>query len=200
MNKEIREPKQQRAIQKKEEIIKAAYKVFSDVGYYNTNTADIAKKASVSTGIVYDYFKDKKDIFFYVIKIYINDVKAPIMEFINSIKCPLDYEKLANDMLDLTISIHKSNANLHNVLHSFADTHDDINEEFIALENEITHLGAQKLNDLDSNSTNSTEKVHFIMDVVQSFAHELLYDRHDYINYDAMKQFVINSIVNTLKA
>jgi len=60
MGNEIREPRQERAKLKKDAIIKAAYKIFSEVGYYNTNTADIAKAAKVSTGIVYGYFKDKK--------------------------------------------------------------------------------------------------------------------------------------------
>ena len=57
----IREPRQERSIDKKNKIIETAYEVFSTVGYYNTNTADIAKKAGVSTGIVYGYFKDKRE-------------------------------------------------------------------------------------------------------------------------------------------
>ena len=59
----IREPKQKRAIEKKEKIIDAGFELICKNGYYNTNTAEIAKKAGVSTGIVYQYFKDKYDIF-----------------------------------------------------------------------------------------------------------------------------------------
>ena len=62
MEKEIRQPIQQRSIDKKERIIKAAYELFSSEGYHGTITSDIAKKAGVSTGIVYGYFKDKRDI------------------------------------------------------------------------------------------------------------------------------------------
>ena len=36
--------------------------LFCEKGYYRTNTAEIAKAAGVSTGIVYSYFHDKKDI------------------------------------------------------------------------------------------------------------------------------------------
>ena len=59
----IREPKQQRAIEKKEKIIEVGFDLICKNGYYNTNTAEIAKGADVSTGIVYQYFKDKNDIF-----------------------------------------------------------------------------------------------------------------------------------------
>lgn len=190
MENAIREPKQSRSIKKKEEIIKAAYYVFSDVGYYNANTADIAKKAKVSTGIVYSYFKDKRDILFYVIKIYIDDVTKPIEDFINSVNEPINIDSFLDDVIDLTISVHKKNANLHNILHSLADTHNDINEEFMVLEEKITYLGTTKLKAVGVNPTNLIEKVHLAMDMVQSFAHEYLYDNHEYIDYDAMRKDV----------
>ena len=50
---EIREPVQKRSIEKKEKIIKAGFDLICEKGYYNTNTAEIAKKAGVCTGIVY---------------------------------------------------------------------------------------------------------------------------------------------------
>ena len=198
MDTSIREPRQDRAIKKKEAIINAAYKVFSKVGYYNTNTADIAKAAGVSTGIVYSYFKDKRDILFYVIKIYIKDVKAPIIDYINNLNGPIDAKDLAASLIDLTTKIHHTNANLHNILHSLADTQSDINDEFMALESEITIIGANKLQELGFKN-NLTDKVHVIMDIVQSFAHEYLYDKHDYINYNNMKELVCSCIINLLE-
>lgn len=199
MDKGIREPRQDRAIKKKEAIIKAAYEVFSDVGFYNTNTADIAKKAGVSTGIVYDYFNDKKDILFYVIKIYIDDVKAPIIKYLDSLSSPIDVDNLVDGIIDLTINVHKINANIHNVLHSLADTHNDINDEFLELESAITDIGVQKLIEFGFENKNLKEKVHLIMDMVQSYAHEYLYDNHDYINYDSMKSYVAKAIKTILE-
>ena len=67
---EIREPIQKRSIEKKEKIIQAGFELICEKGYYNTNTAQIAKAAGVSTGIVYSYFKDKHDILIEGIKIY----------------------------------------------------------------------------------------------------------------------------------
>ena len=46
MAQEVREPKQERSIEKKNKIVQAGYELFSQVGYYNTNTAQIAKKRS----------------------------------------------------------------------------------------------------------------------------------------------------------
>ena len=55
---EIREPIQKRSIEKKEKIIKSGFELICKDGYHNTDTSKIAKKAGVSTGIIYQYFKD----------------------------------------------------------------------------------------------------------------------------------------------
>lgn len=79
MAQDIREPKQERSIEKKNRIVQAGFELFSKVGYYNTNTAEIAKLAGVSTGIVYGYFKDKRDILLDVLEIYVNTAFAPVL-------------------------------------------------------------------------------------------------------------------------
>ena len=76
----VREPRQTRSIEKKNKIIEAGYELFSEVGYYGTNTAEIAKRAGVSTGIVYGYFQDKRDILICVLEIYINNVFDPFLK------------------------------------------------------------------------------------------------------------------------
>ena len=61
---EIRQPIKRTSIDKKQKIIKSGLKSnFSEKGYYNTTTVEIAKIAGVSTGIIYNYFKDKKTYF-----------------------------------------------------------------------------------------------------------------------------------------
>ena len=57
MEEMIREPRQKRAIEKKNKIIEAGFQLICQNGYYNTNTKEIALEAGVSTGIVYQYFK-----------------------------------------------------------------------------------------------------------------------------------------------
>ena len=74
----IRDPKQQRAIEKKEKIIESGFKLICEKGYYNINTAQIAKKAGVSTGIVYQYFKDKYDIFITALEKYGDEVSNKV--------------------------------------------------------------------------------------------------------------------------
>ena len=195
MDKGVRQPVQRRSIDKKERIIKAAYELFSTNGYYSTVTSDIAKAAGVSTGIVYGYFKDKRDILFYVIKIYVKEIASPIMEYISSLSAPVSIESMMRDVVDLTEKMHKQNANLHNILHSLAFTESDINEEFLRLEDHVTISASKKLRELGCNAEHLEEKVHLSMNLIQSYAHESIYDKHDYIDYNAMKESVIQALV-----
>ena len=196
MEKKIREPIQSRSIDKKNKIIEAAYEVFSTVGYYNTNTAEIAKKAGVSTGIIYGYFKDKKDILFYVIDIYIKRVASPCMEYVQNLKAPLDIREVITTLLDLTTKIHKQNANLHNTLHSLTASDEEIRAKFISLEDHITLNATERFASLGLKAENLTEKVHIAMNLIQSFSHECVYDRHEYIDYDKMRTVTIDMICN----
>lgn len=58
------EPQQRRAIETREKLISAAVELFNEKGFYDTTTKDISKKAGVSVGIFYNYFKDKSRIYY----------------------------------------------------------------------------------------------------------------------------------------
>lgn len=195
MEREVREPKQERSIEKKNKILKAGYELFSNVGYYNTNTAQIAKQAGVSTGIVYGYFKDKRDILLDVLALYVEQAFSPVLELIDRLEAPINYYVLAKDVLDSAITIHRNNAKIHEALHSMSHCDEAVNDRFIKLEDEITLQISNKLASFGADSPNLTERVHFAMDVVQSFAHEYIFDNHTYIDYDAMRTIVENTLV-----
>lgn len=195
MAQDIREPKQERSIEKKNRIVKAGFELFSQVGYYNTNTAEIAKRAGVSTGIVYGYFKDKRDILLDVLEIYVKEAFAPVLNMINNLTAPVNFEDIIQHVLDGAIEIHKKYANIHEALHSLSHSDEAVNNKFISLEDEITLAIANKLADLGVKKDNLTERIHFAMDIVQSFSHEFVYDHHTYIDYDAMRTIVQNTLV-----
>ena len=76
---EIREPVQQRSIEKKQNIIKEGFNLICSYGYHNINTAQIAKAAGVSTGIIYNYFEDKHDILLAGIEMYTEELFFPLL-------------------------------------------------------------------------------------------------------------------------
>ena len=197
---EIRQPKQERSIETKNKIINSAYKLFSEVGYHSTTTALIAKNAEVSTGIVYGYFLDKRAILLDVLELYINKVFQPINAIFDNITLPVDFSKIIEESVKKTIEIHQENAQMHTTLHSLTGTDEEVNRRFVELEDNLTKQIAEKLTALGLKISNLNEKIHLAMNVIQSFAHESVYDMHDYIDYPAMQKIVCQLLVNLFKS
>lgn len=190
MQKEIRQPVQQRSIETKRKIIKAGYALFSKNGFFKTNTAQIAKEAQVSTGIVYGYFNDKKDILKEVINEYITQVYDPVFALLDNIGKKEDVEKLIKDVLILAEELHKNSSDIHRELESVAQSDEEINKTFVDLQDQVTLRFVEKLKSLNyKNITN--ENIHLAMNLIESYVHEVVYDKHLYINYDKLKQNVI---------
>ena len=174
----------------KRKIIKAGYALFSKNGFFKTNTAQIAKEAQVSTGIVYGYFNDKKDILKEVINEYITQVYDPVFALLDNIGKKEDVEKLIKDVLILAEELHKSSSDIHRELESVAQSDEEINKTFVDLQDQVTLRFVEKLKSLNyKNITN--ENIHLAMNLIESYVHEVVYDKHLYINYDKLKQNVI---------
>ncbi len=196
MKKSVREPRQERSIEKKKRIVDAGYELFSEVGYYGTNTAEIAKRAGVSTGIVYGYFKDKKDILICVLEIYLNEVYEPISAMLDKLTSPVDYEKVIPHVLEATIKTHKKKYKIHEALHSLAGSDSEVNAEFIALEDKLTTRIYERLAALGENTENLKEKIHFAMGTIQDYCHEYVFDKHEYIDYSVLEKMVVTAITH----
>ena len=194
MAESIREPKQKRSIEKKQRIIDAGYTLFAEKGYFNTNTAEIAKLAGVSTGIVYGYFHDKRDILLEAMEIYIKNVFTPIFSLFDGIES-LDFQKILISAIDLVIRAHRSNAAMHTTLHALSSEDDLVAGRFAALEEEMTKSISDRLAELGYPKTALYEKVHAAMGLIQSLAHEEVYDQHAYIDYAVMRDLVTEMLV-----
>lgn len=193
--KGVRIPKQERSIEKKNKIISAGYELFSEVGYYKTNTAEIAKRAGVSTGIVYGYFRDKKDILVEVIDIYMAKVLAPLFDTFNELPTPLDFHSIIPRVIEFAVDTHKSNAEIHEALHAMTSSDKEVNEKFLSLEDNMAETIAKSLEKAGYTGNSLPEKVHIAINLVQSFAHEYIYDKHPYIDYDNMRALLIDMLV-----
>lgn len=108
----IREPQQQRAIETKEKLKKAALKMFSKKGYHKTNSKDIAKEAGVAVGSFYAYYKDKKELFIDILEEHFRFQDELIIEKANEIKASGNF------------SIEKKKEFLRFIVKNIFDVHD----------------------------------------------------------------------------
>ena len=135
---EIREPIQKRSIETKDKIIEAVFELICNDGYYNTNTAKIAKKAGVSTGIVYQYFKDKRDIFLVGLEKYADHIFYPMLNMTDINFEKKDLAKVIKDMINRFISNHKLSAIAHEEITAMTHSDKDVAFYFYKREMDIT--------------------------------------------------------------
>ncbi len=195
----IREPKQQRAIEKKEKIIEAGFNLICKNGYYNTNTAEIAKAAGVSTGIVYQYFKDKYDILIEGLEKYGDDIFFPMPNDISFKFNKSDFNQLIRKMIKYYISNHKVSNIAHEEITAMIHSDKRVAKYYYKRELEMTNSIKKILINNNFNDENLYEKVHIMIGLIDNLCHEIIYHKHNDMNYDKMTDLVIDTINNLFK-
>lgn len=197
MDNNIREPKQKRAVEKKEKILEAGFELICLNGYYNTNTAEIAKKANVSTGIVYQYFKDKHDILVEAVYKYGDKIFFPMF---NIKKIDLkNIDKMIREMINNYIKDHKVSKIAHEEIMSMVHSDHDIASYYYKRELEMTKSIKELLLENNFKDNNLDEKIHVIIGMIDNLCHEVTYHKHKEMNYEVMTDIVIENIKNILK-
>ena len=197
---EIREPIQKRSIEKKEKIIQYGFELICQKGYYNTNTAEIAKAAGVSTGIVYQYFKDKHDILLEGIKRYAKDIFFPMLNITSSEKINKDnLETVLRKMINTFIENHKLSQSAHEEITAMIHSDKEISDFFHEHELYMTDKIVNVLNNSNICPDYLEEKVHISINLIDDLCHEIVYHKHKEMNYDVMVNLVIETIMNLLK-
>lgn len=197
---EIRIPTQKRSIEKREKIIEKGFELMCNNGYFNTNTSDIAAYASVSTGIIYQYFNDKKEIFIEGVKSYSDNIMFPILDVLKNHNIKIsNLDELLDKMLDIFIKKHTLTKKAHEEMIALSHLDDDIAEIFHDKEIITTQKIVEVLNNNGISSPNLLEKVHILIGIVENYCHEVVYHKHSSLNYNIMKKEVINIITNIIK-
>ena len=195
----IREPIKKSSIEKKERIIKKGFELMCEKGYHNVNTVDIAKYSNVSTGIIYQYFNDKKDIFVEGVRDYANNIMFPMMDIIdNTIIDKNNIREILSKMIDSFINTHNIKKEAHEELMAMSYLDSDISSIFNNSEMIMTKKVSNILVNSGFSNTNILEKVHIAIGIIDNYCHEVVYHKHKDLNYDIMKENILDIIINLL--
>lgn len=195
----IREPKQQRAIEKKERIIKAGFDLICENGYYNTNTAEIAAFAGVSTGIVYQYFKDKYDILIEGLEKYGDDIFFPMLKKQNITFEKKEFDKFLKQIINHYVSNHKVSNIAHEEIMSMVHSDKRVAEYYYKRELEMTNSLKKILINNGFKDDDLGERVHIMLGLIDNLCHEIIYHKHNNMKYDVMTNLIIDNIINLFK-
>lgn len=179
MKREIREPKQKRSIEKKNKIIEAAYKVFNDKGYYNTNTAEIAKEAGLSTGCLYDYFIDKQDLFISVLAMHNAQIKEMIFSGLNAIPNDINLLEFMKTFIQIFIDSHNHSKGFHQEVMALSYTNHAIEDFLFSYENDRSiEFFSSYLEKRGIQLHDKQNQILLMLGTIDNLCHELLFKKH----------------------
>jgi len=106
--------------ERREQIVKAATKLFSEQGYYLTTIQDIAREAGISVGLIYQYFKDKDDVLYLTLKLVLETYEKVIPAALEGAEHPLErlclaigaYCRVVDRLRDATVLTYRSTKSL----------------------------------------------------------------------------------------
>ena len=192
---ETRIPKSEKAVAKRDRIIEKGFELMCEKGFYKTTTPDIAKAADVSTGIIYQYFKDKREIFMEGLKHFSNSVLFPMMDILdasdtNASKIDLsDIERILDRLITLTVQSHRMTQKAHEELEKVCKSSE------LAMTKKIVAF-------LENNNIileNPIEKIHIIYGLIENYCHETVYHHHEGLNNEVMRSEIIVIIKSILR-
>lgn len=196
----IRLPQQKRSIEKRNRILEKGFILLCEKGYHSINTDDIAKYASVSTGTIYNYFQDKKDIFLQGVMLFASKKVFPL-------EAVLEYFHFTMDTLHANITtivkycivVHSSDQSIHEEVMSMSHSDEALALWLQEKELEIAKAIVSIIEVDHPHIENLHEKVHIMMGLIENLCHEVVYHQHPVLDNEKMKEETIQTIVYLLK-
>ncbi|RST60077.1 TetR/AcrR family transcriptional regulator [Siminovitchia terrae] len=194
-------PKQNRSIQNRDKILDAGLKLFSEKGYYDTTTNEIAKVAGVSIGSLYSYFKDKDAIFLSILDNY----HKRFLSFFHEKDEDLSYELYARDikqwlknlmvkLLDIHESVKTLNREMNIMYHSkpqVARIMDTQTERIRTMTMSFIARSESSVYDIEATSA-------VIVDFISTVIDRILYKENDNLDKDNIIEAAVDILANYL--
>lgn len=195
----IREPQQKRSIEKKKRITEACIRLIGEQGYQKITTADIAKEAGVSTGIVYSYFKNKRDILMAGLGEIVNTVSQPLYDCLEKFESEEDLMELMPGLIDSFAAFHRTFVKSHQELFSLAAVDPEINDYLEGFESRMLSAFTEAYKRRHKELPHLKERFHLVYHMIETYCHESALTPSDEYDYGAMREEVLSCITHLLK-
>lgn len=194
---DTRIPVQKRSIERKQKILGAGFELFCEKGYYKTNTIEIAKRAGVSTGAVYSYFKDKRQIYIAAFESYLGNISKDLF---NSLKIlqPFQLQIFIENWITVYVDLYAASSHALAQLRMMISEDDEINHYFSDLENEYVTQIVSLLGNYGVTSDNIFEKVYTCCILIDALRQEKSAFTHRGLNFESFKKQITETVIRLL--
>lgn len=177
---------------KREAIVRAAFGLFVQKGPQSTTTTEIAHTAGISVGTLYKYYRNKKSLFLDMYELYFFKIAEPI---VNMLKNPPQLFKMSihfEDIIDSAVKGHNyASKHIHDMMMALVYNDEDYKNKDRECKLKLVDNLVPLLNELGFSASYPREKIHFILEVVELYAHEVAYKETEGLEYEHIKETII---------
>jgi len=186
-----RQPHQERAKITVAAIVEAAGALLCERGYASTTTNAIAKRAGVSIGSLYQYFRDKDAVFREVLEEHHRDMAPISRNAIRDLKQAQPVPTVIQDVLRRSLAMRRRNPRLMTALHEELTGLQRAGTDDKAANGSPTKPGWETLADVlalrpDTISEGHTERAWLVMTILESVGRGLVHHRMPDLDEDTL--------------
>ena len=122
-----------------------------------------------------------------------------MLSILENLKGYNDLDKLLDEIIDKFIETHTISKKSHEELIAMSHLDDEIANILNESELQMTEKIVTLFTDKGIILNNPLEKIHIIYGILDNYCHEVVYHKHNKINYDIMKNEVKRIILNIIK-
>ena len=190
-------PKQKRSIETRLKILSVGGDLILQKGYHNITADDIAKAAGLSTGIVYHYFRDKKDILIQALQMTADQLMGDVTRFYHEAEKGdkgLEFDAFAEKTLDYLLDYHQRNWAVHEELEALYHTDADIAEVSDGFWQNMYEKMEQVFLLKGANPEKSAENVRMAVNYIECFCHTYMHPIDPKLDQTYMRKKTIEII------
>ena len=177
-DKPMADTKQKRSIETRLKILSVGGDLILQKGYHNITADDIAKAAGLSTGIVYHYLRDKKDILVQALQMAADHLMEDVTRFYHEAEKGengLEFDAFAEKTLNYLLEYHRKNWAVHEELEALYHTDADIAEVSDGFWQNMYEKMEQVFLLKGANPENSAENVRMAINYIECFCHTYMH-------------------------
>jgi len=182
----IRIPQQRRSIEKRAKLVAAARTVFGQKGFHAASTADIVKESGLSTGTLYSYFVDKRQLFLEAVQANYDTVDAALAETLA--QTAITDTEVLRKVLPATIYANVDSIPFHKEIMAMVFTDPEVRQLYFTHQESVIDLIHANMRRLHLAVTRET--VFLIVTVVENIGREFTYHPKTTLDRDTLHALV----------
>ena len=192
-------------IYKRTEILSAAVPLFAEKGYDNTTIEDIAEKAEIGKGTLYNYFSSKEDIYWGILEEIFTDYLEGLTQIDRNYISFLDFiRQLTRELFGFCVENHNAFIIITRLRTSLTRETSKLTQSMIDYQNKVDMIFISRVKKaIENNEINDIEpKTFFTLYRSMIFPYiynQMFCNQKDNLDIEAESELIVNILFNGIK-